>query len=322
MEVDALDSVVEISGLTKRWGAVDALRGLDARIGPGVTGLLGPNGAGKSTLLKVLMGLIRADRGSASVMGAEVNQAGRDVRELIGYMPEDDCHIPQLSAVEYVAFCGQLDGLSATRARQRAHLTLDYVGMDEERYRPVHTYSVGMRQRIKLAQALVGGPRLVFLDEPTSGMDPAGRARMLGLVRDLGLRGVNVLLASHLLADVEQVCREVIVMDRGKVVLTGAISDLKALADESFSVIIRGDAPRFAQCLDAAGCRVLRQNGGTFSVAGSTDSIIAAAAAADVELRGLSPAKRSLTDIFMQAVGASSDPVAPETDSGGDHDRS
>ena len=303
MEDEVLLSVVEVSGLGKWYGEVEALADLNLRAAGGVTGLLGPNGAGKSTLLRILMGLVRADRGSAKVLGLDVRTHGREVRRHIGYMPEDDCHIPQLSAVEYVAFCGQLEGLDATAAKERAHTVLDYVGMNEERYRAVHTYSVGMRQRIKLAQALVGGPEVVFLDEPTSGMDPAGRAKMLGLVRDLGSRGVHVIFSSHLLNDVEQVCKRVLVMDHGKLVLSGDLSELRKAEREAWAVRVRGEAGRFAEQLGAAGCEVLEHEGENFTVTGSTEAIIGAAAAAGVQLRGLLPARRSLQEVFLQAVG-------------------
>ena len=298
-----LDSVVEVSGLAKQYGGVAALSDLSMRLPGGITGLLGPNGAGKTTLLKILMGLVRPDLGSAKVLGLEVTGQGRQVRRHIGYMPEDDCHIPQLSAVEYVAFCGQLEGLEKTVAKQRAHRVLDYVGMNEERYRLVHTYSVGMRQRIKLAQALVGGPELVFLDEPTSGMDPGGRAKMLGLVKDLGGRGIHVVFSSHLLSDVEQVCRQVVVMDHGRLVLSGDLGELRRAKQEAYAVKVRGDLGRFGEKLAASGCEVLGREGEVFTVAGKTEAIISAAAEAGVQLRGLEPAKRSLQDVFMQAVG-------------------
>jgi len=297
-----LDSVVEVSGLGKRFGSVRALTDLHMTIPKGITGLLGPNGAGKSTLLRILLGLMRPSTGTAKVFGTNVTRYGRRVRRRVGYMPEDDCHIPGLSAVEYVAFCGQLDGLDSTLAKQRAHLVLDYVGMDEERYRPVHTYSVGMRQRIKLAQALVGGPEVVFLDEPTAGMDPAGRARMLGLVTDLGTCGMNVVFSSHLLHDVEQVCRHVVVLDHGHMVLSGNLKELRRASQEAHSVKVRGNLDDFAAKLSARGCEILSHEGETFQVSGSSDCIVACAAEAGVQLRGLQPVRRSLQDVFFQAV--------------------
>ena len=298
----ALDRVIEISGLSKRFGPVRALTNLTMTLSEGVTGLLGPNGAGKTTLLRILLGLVRPDSGTAFVLGLDVTRLSRRVRRRVGYMPEDDCHIGQLSAVEYVAFCGQLEGLPATAAKQRAHSALDYVGMDEERYRLVNTYSLGMRQRIKLAQALVGGPELVLLDEPTTGMDPSGRSRMLRLVTDLGARGVNVVFSSHLLGDVEQVCRQVVVMDEGRLTLSGPLQELRQ-ADEAACVLkVRGDLDRFAAEVVSHGCEVTSRYSETFHVRGSSEAVIAAAAAAGVQLRGLQPRRRSLQDVFLEAV--------------------
>ncbi len=298
-----MDRVIEVSGLSKRFGPVRALTDLTMTLSKGVTGLLGPNGAGKTTLLRILLGLVRPDSGTVSVLGLDVTRFSRRVRRCVGYMPEDDCHIPQLSAVEYVAFCGQLDGLPATVAKQRAHSALDYVGMDEERYRLVNTYSLGMRQRIKLAQALVGGPELVLLDEPTTGMDPPGRSRMLRLVADLGARDVNVVFSSHLLSDVEQVCRHVVVMDEGQLTLSGPLQELRQ-ADEGACVLkVRGDdLDRFAVEVVSHGGEVTSRDGETFRVRGSSEAVIAAAAAAEVQLRGLQPLRRSLQDVFLEAV--------------------
>ena len=176
----------------------------------------GPNGAGKSTLLKSLLGFLVPEKGAMRVLGLDVATSPLEIRERIGYMPESDAHIPGMNAVSFVAYCGQLSGLPAVDAMQRAHEVLYYVGLGEARYRNVETYSTGMKQRIKLAQAIVHDPDLLFLDEPTNGMDPKGRDEMLELIHDLAHnKGVNLILSSHLLPDVEYTCDHVVVMDKG-----------------------------------------------------------------------------------------------------------
>src|SRR5665213_1220009 len=223
-----VDPVVALDQVTVRYGAQAALRDVTAAVPPGAVGLLGPNGAGKSTLLKALLGFIVPDRGRIRVLGLDVAHSALDIRRRIGYMPESDAHIPGMNAVSFVAYCGELAGLPRVDAMQRAHEVLFYVGLGEARYRNVETYSTGMKQRIKLAQAIVHDPDLIFLDEPTNGMDPKGRDDMLALVRDIAHnKGVNLILSSHLLPDVEYTCDQVVVMDKGRVVAQGPIDALK-----------------------------------------------------------------------------------------------
>jgi ABC-2 type transport system ATP-binding protein len=182
-----------------------------------VTGLVGANGAGKSTLLKILLGLIAPTAGSAIVLGHDVVTGGEAVRALVGYMPEHDCLPPDVSATEFVVHLGQMSGLPATAARERAADVLRHVGLDEARYRPMGGYSTGMKQRVKLAQALTHDPKLVLLDEPTNGLDPAGRDEMLALVRRIGTEfGIPVLITSHLLGELEHVCDHIVVLDGGR----------------------------------------------------------------------------------------------------------
>lgn len=193
-------SIVDIERLSVVFGTQSALREVDATFAPGASGLLGPNGAGKSTLLKTLLGFVRPTGGSMRVLGLDASREPLAIRARLGYMPESDAHIPGMSAVTFVAYCAQLSGLPQTDAVRRAHEVLYYVGLGEARYRNLETYSTGMRQRIKLAQALVHDPDLLFLDEPTNGMDPKGREEMLALIRDLAHnKGVNLILSSHLL---------------------------------------------------------------------------------------------------------------------------
>jgi ABC-2 type transport system ATP-binding protein len=210
-------SLIQTEGLIKRFGPVIAVDSLTVDVSAGVTGLVGANGAGKSTLLKILLGLLPATAGSASVLGLDVAVDGPAIRERVGYMPEHDCLPPDMSATEFVVHMARMSGLPTTSARERAADILRHVGLYEERYRPIGGYSTGMRQRVKLAQALVHDPSLVLLDEPTNGLDPAGREDMLGLIRRIGTEfGISVLVTSHLLGELERVCSGVVVIDGGR----------------------------------------------------------------------------------------------------------
>src|SRR5579864_8876950 len=223
-----MDAAVSLDHVTVEYGSNRALRDVSAVFPKGAVGLLGPNGAGKSTLLKSLLGFIPPSSGRLEVFGLDVASRPLEVRARIGYMPENDGHIPGMNAVTFVAYCAQLAGLPKSDAMQRAHEVLFYVGLGEARYRNVETYSTGMKQRIKLAQALVHDPDLMFLDEPTNGMDPKGRDEMLDLVRDLAHnKGMSLILSSHLLPDVEFVCDYVVVLDKGAVATAGPIEALK-----------------------------------------------------------------------------------------------
>jgi ABC-2 type transport system ATP-binding protein len=210
-------SLIHTEGLTKRFGAVVAVDALTLDVEAGVTGLVGANGAGKSTLLKILLGLLSATEGRASVLGLDVATDGPDIRERVGYMPEHDCLPPDVSATEFVVHMARMSGLPTTAARERAADILRHVGLYEERYRSMGGYSTGMRQRVKLAQALVHDPSLVLLDEPTNGLDPAGRDDMLALIRRIGTEfGMSVIVTSHLLGELERVCDGIVVIDGGR----------------------------------------------------------------------------------------------------------
>ncbi|MEV1009322.1 ABC transporter ATP-binding protein [Streptomyces sp. NPDC049881] len=210
-------SVIRTEGLTKRYPRVTALDGLTVDIGPGVTGLIGSNGAGKSTLIKLLLGLAPATEGSATVLGLDAAAEGAAIRERVGYMPEHDCLPADVSATEFVVHMARMSGLPRTAARERTADTLRHVGLHEERYRPMGGYSTGMKQRVKLAQALVHDPSLVLLDEPTNGLDPAGRDEMLGLIRRVHADfGISVLVTSHLLGELERTSDHIVVIDGGR----------------------------------------------------------------------------------------------------------
>jgi len=245
---------VSLDRVTVAYGSNRALRDVSAVFPRGAVGLLGPNGAGKSTMLKALLGFIPPEHGRLEVLGRNVAAHPLEVRARIGYMPENDGHIPGMNAVTFVAYCGELAGLPRADAIQRAHEVLYYVGLGEARYRNVETYSTGMKQRIKLAQALVHDPDLLFLDEPTNGMDPKGRDEMLELVHDLAHnKDINLILSSHLLPDVEYTCDHVVVLDKGQVATSGPIEALKGPAGRVFEVRIKGEAAPFIAALGAAG---------------------------------------------------------------------
>ncbi len=209
--------MITAQALTKRFPRVTALDSLTVEVPPGVVGLVGANGAGKSTLIKILLGLLPPTSGTASVLGLDVVTEGDRIREQVGYMPEHDVLPPDVSATELIVQLGRLSGLPKTAARERTADTLRHVGLYEERYRPIGGYSTGMKQRVKLAQALVHDPQLVFLDEPTNGLDPAGRIDMLGLIRRIGTEfGISVLVTSHLLGELEQISDHIVVIDGGR----------------------------------------------------------------------------------------------------------
>src|ERR671920_368720 len=249
-----MDAVVQLDDVTVIYGKNQALKNVTAQFSRGAVGLLGPNGAGKSTMLKALLGFVKPDQGRMTVLGLDVAARPLEIRARIGYMPESDAHIPGMNAVSFVAYCGELAGLPRVDAMQRAHEVLFYVGLGEARYRNLETYSTGMKQRIKLAQALVHDPDLLMLDEPTNGMDPKGRDEMLELIRDLSHnKGVNLILSSHLLPDVEYTCDRVVVMDNGRIATQGPIAELKGPRGSVYEIRAKVDTDRLVTALQAAG---------------------------------------------------------------------
>jgi ABC-2 type transport system ATP-binding protein len=231
--------VIETRALSKVFGPQRALDGVNLQVAPGAIGLLGPNGAGKSTFIKCLLQLQPITSGSAKLLGREVGREGREIRKRVGYTPEQDCHIPGMAGCEYVTYCAQLCGLPFQAARQRAHEMLDFVGMGQERYRKADTYSTGMKQRLKLAQAIVHDPEIVFLDEPTNGLDPKGQAQILGLIQSLWKAyGITVVLSSHLLQDVDRICEQIIIIARGRVLVHDTLENLKAPKRGAAEVVV------------------------------------------------------------------------------------
>ena len=301
-------AVASVSELTVRYGAKTVISGLSAEVPEGCVGLLGPNGAGKTTLIKTLLGFVTPASGTGTVLGLDVAADSLRIRQRIGLMPEQDCHIPGMNAVSFVAYAGELAGMPASQALRRAHEVLEYCALGEARYRNVETYSTGMKQRIKLAQALVHGPRLLLLDEPTNGLDPAGRDEMLALIRDISHgKNVHVLVSSHLLPDIERTCDSVLVMKNGQVVTEGPIARLRETRGTEIEVELRAFSEPFAGALRARGAELVAREGARcrfrFGDSASPGRLLfEAARETGAQVRGFHPAQRTLEDIFLEAV--------------------
>jgi ABC-2 type transport system ATP-binding protein len=296
----------QLEGVTKTYGPVTALRNLSVDVPPGAVGLLGPNGSGKTTLIRTLLGLIPIDAGQGDVLGMNIRSRRLDIRQAVGFVPEDECLFPAVAGVDFVAYAGELAGMPTKDAMQRAHEVLDYVGLGEARYRRVESYSSGMKQRLKLASAIVHDPRLLILDEPTNGMDPAGREDVLELARDLAHRkGMSLLFSSHLLPDVEAVCEYVIVLGRGSLLAQGRIQELKQFHEQVYEVRLKALSDGFVERLAKAGC-LIETRDELLRVqlpAGETQSLLwQTAAALGEQIRHLRPWRSSLEEVFLEAV--------------------
>ena len=314
--------IIETSRLGKTYGAQHALADVTVQVPPGTIGLLGPNGAGKSTLIKCLLNLETPTSGTARVLGRDIRAGNRASRERVGYSPEQDCHISGLAGCEYVTYCGQLSGMPMRLARQRTHEILDLVGMGQERYRPVDTYSTGMRQRVKLAQALVHDPQVVFLDEPTNGLDPSGREHILKLIgslwRDLG---ISVVMSSHLLRDIERVCDRVIIIGNGRMLEHDSIVALKNRHRRIVELSPSAAIERFIGVLEGSDARVKRLSNGRLRVEAESDSIEWILQL--MRTHHLPPAEivanpDALHEMFIQSIAAGSE--AGSRSSAGDRD--
>lgn len=296
----------QFSNVTKTYGAVTALNNLTLSVPTGAIGLLGPNGSGKTTMIRTLLGLIPVDEGTGQVLGKDFRREQLDIRRDVGFAPEDECLFPHTVGVEFVAYAGELVGMSRTDALQRAHETLDYVGLGEARYRKVESYSTGMKQRLKLASAIVHDPKMLILDEPTNGMDPGGRQEIIELSRDLAHnKGMSLLFSSHLLPDVEAVCTHVIVIAAGKLLAQGEIAQLKQVHSQSYEVRVKGELAPFATRLREAGCTaegfadLLK----VVLPAGATPQLIwKAAADASEQIRHLRPQRSTLEEVFLSSL--------------------
>lgn len=301
--------VAQVSGLTVKYGDKVAVQDLSCEVPEGCVGLLGPNGAGKTTLIKAMLGFVPAASGTGSVLGHDIKSEPLQIRMEVGLMPELDCHIPGLSAVEYVAYAGELSGMPRSHAIRRAHEVLDYCALGEARYRNLETYSTGMKQRAKLAQALVHGPKLLFLDEPTNGLDPEGRDEMLELIRDISHdKNVNVIVSSHLLPDIEKTCDYVIVMQQGTVRRQESVSGIRAVSATQWDVELREAVERFGEALASVGGSVLHSVSNFYRIEMSASEVPAslrifeAAKGSGAQIRSLRAAQRSLEEAFMEAI--------------------
>ena len=305
--------LIEINNVSLYFGTTAALDNLSLEVQGGAVGLLGPNGAGKSTLIKTLLGFVKPNQGSASVFGLDVEKQPLAIRRQVGYMPEDECLLQGMNAVQLVSYVGELCGMPSRDALQRSHEVLYYVGLDEERYRIIDEYSVGMKQRVKLAQALIHDPKLLLLDEPTNGMDTSGRQEMLELVKDIAIdKGINVILSSHLLPDVEFACKEIIALSHGSVVAHGQIEALKKNKGQAYDLRVIGDTDTYIAALERHNyhvdlrpdkhLRVTSHNGGETN----TQFFFKLAYDTGVQLRLLREVKHSLEDIFAEVMSVDS----------------
>lgn len=299
------EALIEARGLVKRYGSLTALNGVSFGIHDGITGILGENGAGKSTAIKIFLGLLRPTEGNALVLGEDA-ATSLSARSRLGYMPEHDCLPTSVSAAEFLTHMAEVSGLPPSRARTRAADTLRHAGLFEERYRAIGGYSTGMKQRVKLAQALVHDPKMVFLDEPTAGLDPAGREEMLDLVRKTHREfGISILFSSHLMSDVERTCDRIVVLRGGRLVQSGEVRDFTA---DRESVFIEVDAGRDAVVaeLERRGVTV-RVEGTGLHIEGAEasiyDEVRDAVVAAGAPLRRMAPHRRALTELFSADDG-------------------
>ncbi len=300
-------SLIELDEISKNYGSFRALDRVSLTIEPGITGLLGPNGAGKSTLIKVLLGLLRATSGRGRLLEFQLGRHSRQIRERVGYMPEDDCYLAGLSGVESVQLAAQLSRFPGLEALRRAHEILDFCGMGQERYRMVETYSTGMRQKLRFAQALVHDPPLLILDEPTSGLDPAEREAMLNRIKILARQhGKAVLLCTHILPDVQAVSDAVVILAKSRVQIAERLERLSQPTSPSLRIQVLGDPAEFATRLERGGLKVRVDASGAMTVDGQHGELAAKiwqiAQQANIAVRSIEPSRNSLEEIFLAAV--------------------
>jgi ABC-2 type transport system ATP-binding protein len=299
---------IEVKDLRFSYGKVLALDGVTMRLGEGAVGLLGPNGAGKSTLLRILLGFLVPERGEGRVLEYDIRRDRAAIRRSVGYMPESDCFIAGMDAVTFTTYFGELSGMPRREAMKRAHEVLFYVGLGEARYRLLDSYSAGMKQRLKLAQALVHDPKILFLDEPTSNLDPNGRAEVLELVRDIATKNsIQVILSSHILNDIESICQSVVILNKGRLAAEGRMEDLGAIRFSLYELRIKGDEEAFLRELREAGCKIEVTEDRLLKVympeGAESMGLFRAAARAGVQVRSFVKSRTSLEDLFAEAVG-------------------
>ncbi|MFP6582194.1 MAG: ABC transporter ATP-binding protein [Candidatus Hydrogenedentota bacterium] len=290
------------------YGSFQALHSISFELGSGAIGILGPNGAGKSTAMKTILGFNRARKGTVNILGHKMPEEALAVRLKIGYMPEREVMSPNISAVSFLTYCGELLGMTRVDALERAHEVLNYVTLGEARYRNMQTYSTGMLQRVKLGQALIHDPKILLLDEPTNGLDPDSRIEMLELVRDLAYeRGITVLLSSHLLPDVQHVCEHILIINDGKVVKQGSMKELTELQDKKYEVRVRDNKNEFIQKVLDAGYQCGELKNGDLFIGQphglEPQALFEIARSCDTQIRHFRQARRTLAEAFMHALG-------------------
>jgi len=299
---------LEVKDIRFSYGKISALAGVSLRLDGGAAGLLGPNGAGKSTLIKILLGFLTPAWGEGTVLGYDIIKQRPMIRRLVGYMPEDDCFVAGMDAVSFTSYFGELSGMPRQEAMKRAHDVLFYVGLGESRYRLLDTYSAGMKQRLKLAQALVHDPKLIFLDEPTTNLDPHGRREILELIKDISSsKDIQVLISSHILTDIETICSQVVILNKGKIAAQGDLKDLRSIDYSLYELKVQGDGPGFRKKLEGLDCRVEETDDGLIKVFMPSGrdrmEIFRAAAESGVQVRHFVKSRTSLEDLFAKTVG-------------------
>jgi ABC-2 type transport system ATP-binding protein len=301
--------VAKIQNLSVHYGSFQALDNVTVEIPEGCIGLLGPNGAGKSTLIKTLLGLVNPSSGGGTVLGCDIKTEPKEVRRRVGYMPEQECHIPGMTGVGFVAYAGELSGMPPAQALRRAHEVLEYCGLGEARYRNIETYSTGMKQRAKLAQALVHSPKLLLLDEPTNGLDPKGRDAMLDLINDIThSKGMSVIVSSHLLPDVERTSDHILVMYQSKLRSSGSLSDLTRLEGRPVDVELREAQPAFRATAQKRGMEVTSEDDRHLRIRAEIEpealnrQILEVAQTTGSQVRKITFAHRSLEEAFLEVL--------------------
>src|SRR4026209_1608233 len=299
--------VIDLHGLSVTFGRRPILKNLRGDLRGKAIGLLGPNGAGKTTLIHTLLGFHAPSSGTAQIFGMEIIDQTRQIRSLIGYMPERDSFIAKMSAVHFVRLMGELSGLPSEAALERAHEALFFVGLGEARYRNLETFSLGMKQLAKLAQAIVHGPKLIFLDEPTNGLDPPARQRMIKMIREIRDSGqANIVLSSHLLRDVEECCEEILILKDGRLAVYCNLEEERKANKKFLMLETRGDLKEFVEAVNALGCEcavtsdhrlkiILQENA-------EIRDLYRLAAQSQIQIRRLTYKRDSLEDIFLKAM--------------------
>ncbi|MCE5296325.1 MAG: ABC transporter ATP-binding protein [Euryarchaeota archaeon] len=303
-------NTIEARDVTVAFGEILALDHFTVDVPRGMIGLLGPNGSGKSTFIKTVLGLVKPTGGSVTVNGLDSSVQFMEIRDRVGYMPEHDCLIETMTGIELVSYMGRISGMTKNDSITRGHEVIDFVGLGEHRYRPISTYSTGMKQRVKLAQAIVHDPEIIFLDEPMNGLDPTGRDDMLDLIDRIARSEKSILLSSHILPDIERLCKDVIIISSGRAIVQGDLDDLMSGDRERVRMTIRGPPEKLRSFIDQLSrvCAVLtvaegfRESIVTVAKVENSSEIFRLAKTEGVQVRSLEPDRISLEDVFLKAV--------------------